>query len=638
MLATPVFLVLFPIAVAGVLLVVRNSRARRVIVGVSTVTIAAGSIVLAVQHLDGVNVYAFSGRSVDFAILSIDATIALSIILTGIRNKKYMVGCLAFVWMAIICWLNLGPARAIRIANPLYVDRFSVIMALIIGIVGGAVCVYSIGYMRTFAAQSSDVLDRSRIFFATGFVFLAAMFGVVFSNDLNWLCCSWQVATMCTFLLISYTQTPGAITNAFRQLTVSLLGGVALVIAVVYIGINLHTLELSKFLLTYLPGTTVALPALLLAFAGMTQTAQMPFHGWLLHSTEAPTPISALLQSSTIVMAGAFLLIRISPVLGGSPSIGWNIAGLTVQLVGGLTFLVCSVMAIGQSNISRMLTCSTIATMGLITVCAAIGKAEILWSAIFLVIFHAVAKPLLFLCVGAVERHMVLCGIDGMDVLFAATPSLNRFMSLGMGAMLLAPFLLFTKWVALSRLAATYDALLVLILLAGGAAASLLWIKLLARTTAVSRNPTTLDVSVSRVELFAIAFFSTLTLGVVVSLPFVSIEVVVPYLAQVYGIVWRALPTDNLLIAAAMTVPLVVIFVGNLQSRGALKCDLLFGAESVALITESRGDDEKQVERPDLGLVPYLPQARLSAIGTTVSVIMLVCGLDAAVRLAVGVI
>ena len=163
--------------------------------------------------------------------------------------------------------------------------------------------------------------------------------------------------------------------------------------------------------------TYVVLPLTCLSLAGITKAAQMPFHTWLLGAMVAPTPTSALLHSSTMVKAGVFMLIKCAPIYAVSfaPSI-------LVILVGGITFLLCSMMAISQSNGKRVLAYSTVANLGLITACAGVGTAEAIWAAILLVIFHAVAKSLLFLCVGTAEHHIGSRDIEDMDLLFERIP------------------------------------------------------------------------------------------------------------------------------------------------------------------------------------------------------------------------
>ena len=230
---------------------------------------------------------------------------------------------------------------------------------------------------------------------------------------------------MCSFLLIGFTKTEEAIRNSFRQIIMNLLGGIAF-LAALYLSWLLNLIVSTSWSLLLL-GTrcscTGGFPAgMCLSLAGITKAAQMPFHTWLLGAMVAPTPTSALLHSSTMVKAGVFLLIKCAPIYAVSfaPSI-------MVILIGGLTFLLCSMLAISQSNGKRVLAYSTIANLGLITACAGVGTAEAIWAAIFLVIFHAVAKSLLFLCVGTAEHHIASRDIEDMDLLFMKYASFSSY-------------------------------------------------------------------------------------------------------------------------------------------------------------------------------------------------------------------
>ena len=124
--------------------------------------------------------------------------------------------------------------------------------------------------------------------------------------------------------------------------------------------IELQTLIASKQAL-------VLLPAALLCFAGITKSAQLPFSSWLLGAMVAPTPVSALLHSSTMVKAGVYLVLRMAPVVAGTK------VGMMVALVGAVTFLVGSLAAITTSDAKKVLAWSTVANLGLIVLCGGIG-------------------------------------------------------------------------------------------------------------------------------------------------------------------------------------------------------------------------------------------------------------------------
>ena len=145
------------------------------------------------------------------------------------------------------------------------------------------------------------------------------MFGLVFSNNLVWILFFWEITTFCSFVLIGYSQTEEATNNAFLALSMNLLGGVAFAAALIYIAamdpsgrlLELNTLIHSGYVFAIIP-------AVLISFAGLTKAAQMPFSSWLPGAMVAPTPVSALLHSSTMVKAGVYIILRFAPVLTGT--------------------------------------------------------------------------------------------------------------------------------------------------------------------------------------------------------------------------------------------------------------------------------------------------------------------------------
>ena len=162
---------------------------------------------------------------------------------------------------------------------------------------------------------------------------------------------------------------------------------------------------------------------------------------------------------------------------------------LTIILIGGISFAACSFMAISQSNAKRVLAYSTIANLGLITACAGVGSPLAIWAAVFLVIFHACAKSLLFLCVGTAEHHIGSRNIEDMDELFEKMPKLARFMIVGMMAMFVAPFgMLISKWAALISFVTSNQIALILLLVFGSAATFMFWAKWIGKLTGITAN------------------------------------------------------------------------------------------------------------------------------------------------------
>ena len=465
--STLLFLILFPLVIAVALLVLKTDAARGFVVKVSAAIIAAGSVYLAFQYFTTNGEY-FSLEEGGYAaiasnvMMGIEIALAIFIFVLGIKYKKYLASILVIIQAPILVWFELNVGRDITIQNNLFIDKFSIIMALIIGIIGTLICVYALGYMKDFQDHHHDQKDRRPLFFFLMFVFLSAMFGIVFANDLVWLYFFWEITTLCSFLLIGYTKTGEAINNSFRAIIMNLLGGLGFVLAIVYMGTVYQTVELDQLLKIGTMGYSVVIPVALLCFAGITKAAQMPFSSWLLGAMVAPTPVSALLHSSTMVKAGVYIIVKLAPVLGVNP------AGIMVMMVGGITFLMASFIAISQSNAKRVLAYSTVANLGLIVACAGIGSPAAVWSAIMLIVFHALAKSLLFLCVGTTEHNIGSRDIEDLDGIFTRLPKIASYMIIGIAGMFIAPFgMLISKYAAMKAFIESGNIFLVMFIVCG---------------------------------------------------------------------------------------------------------------------------------------------------------------------------
>ena len=241
----------------------------------------------------------------------------LYVVYVGLRARRPLIVALMLAQAGLMAVAGVGARLASwRRPTTFLVDKFSVIMALINGVVGGGICLYALGYMREYhEVAHREVADRRPLFFALLFIFMGAMFGIIFANNLLWLFLFWEITTLCSFLLIGYTQTEEARQNALRALVMNLAGGLAFALAIVWFHRQSGSIELQALITS--KHSLALLPAALLCFAGITKSAQLPFSSWLLGAMVAPTPVSALLHSSTMVKAGVYLVLRMAPVITG---------------------------------------------------------------------------------------------------------------------------------------------------------------------------------------------------------------------------------------------------------------------------------------------------------------------------------
>jgi len=368
----------------------------------------------------------------------------------------------------------------------------------------------------------------------------------------------------------------------------------------------------------------VTMAACALAFAGITKAAQMPFQTWLLGAMVAPTPTSALLHSSTMVKAGCFLLVKLAPVLHVTPA-----AAIMVMLVGGITFVLCSFMAISQSNAKRVLAYSTIANLGLITACAGVGTPEAVWAASFLILFHAVAKSLLFLCVGTAEHHIGSRDIEDMDLLFDRMPRLARFMMLGIMCMFIAPFgMLMAKWATLVSFVDSGQVALVVILAFGSAATFMFWAKWLGKLAGIAGQSENVELTVHKSEWASLLLMVVLLICGCVALPLISAVSVEPYIVSVFGVLGQDISTDNLWLAAiCAAVVFIALFAGAGRSNSKQK------KVPVYLAGVSRNDDTRAFQNALSGsseavtrnwyLEAVFGEKRIAPIGTVFNAVLM---------------
>lgn len=634
------FLILFPLLIAGVLLVARNEMARRVIVCSAAIVIGVGSVWLVMANLGTPWLQIeFSSGIVDVVCTVVGVLIAAVILYFGVKYKNVLACVLAVVQVVGSLVFELMFAHGIEVQYGLYVDSLSLLMAFIIGVVGSGICVYALGYMEDFQAhEPAGAKDRRPTFFALMFLFLSAMYVIVFSNNMLWMFTGWEITTVCSFLLIGYTRTEEAIRNAFRQIVMNLAGGIGFLVGLYAIVINFNTLSLLEFLQvgTLLPALA-ALPACALAFAGITKAAQMPFHTWLLGAMVAPTPTSALLHSSTMVKAGVFLLIKLAPIFVMCPT-----PAVMVILVGGLTFMLCSFMAISQSNAKRVLAYSTIANLGLIVACAGVGTPEAIWAATFLVLFHAVAKSLLFLCVGTAEHHIGSRNIEDMDLLFERMPRLARFMMAGIMVMFVAPFgMLIAKWGTLVTFADTGNVALIIILGFGSAATFLFWAKWLGKLSGIAAHPLNVETTVHRSEWIALMLMAVLCLLCCAGLPVISWFVVDPYIASVYGTYQQAVSDANLWVAALLSVVVFVVLFAGLGSKQVKQVPVYLSGVSVnnanRTFTNSLSGESMATTR-NWYMEDVFGEAKITPVGTAACTLIIVVAFAAALVCSCGLL
>ena len=348
-------------------------------------------------------------------------------------------------------WFDLGQG-ALRLGWLL--DTLTAFMAVMVAFVGLLIFVFSLGYMK-------DDANFTR-FFCFLSLFAAAMLGLLVANSLLLLFICWELVGLASYLLIGFWfHKPSAAAAAKKAFITTRIGDLGLLLGLIWLydasGSTLffdggHGV-LESAALAALSGQTlscglaVSTAIGLLIFCGACgKSGQFPLHVWLPDAMEGPTPVSALIHAATMVAAGVFLIARVYPLMSADQALnGVPVHALTVvAAIGAITALLGAFIAVGQTDIKRVLAFSTVSQLGYMMLALGVGS----WTAaIFHLLTHAFFKALLFLGAGSVihaahhEQDIRLLGglRPRMKITFAT-------FAIGMMALSGVPFLFSGFW------------------------------------------------------------------------------------------------------------------------------------------------------------------------------------------------
>ncbi len=309
-----------------------------------------------------------------------------------------------------------------------YVDGLSLLFGLLITGIGSLVILYSIFYL-------SRQREELHNFYVYLMLFMGAMLGVVFSDNVIVLYVFWELTSISSFLLIAYWyQRRKSRDGAQKSMLITISGGLSMLAGLLLLSLITDTYSIREMISKAgsLPEHTLFLPAMILILLGaFTKSAQFPFSFWLPDAMEAPTPISAYLHSATMVKAGIYLVARLTPVFGGQAVWFW-----TVSLIGIVTLLYGSWNAVRQRDLKALLAYSTISQLGWIMSLLGLGSAAIyfgygdeskvyaiaIMAAVFHLVNHSTFKGSLFMVVGIIDHETGTRNLQRLGGLMSLMP------------------------------------------------------------------------------------------------------------------------------------------------------------------------------------------------------------------------
>lgn len=276
----------------------------------------------------------------------------------------------------------------------LRLDALAELMVLLAAGVGTLVLVYCASYF-------TDTTPRLAGFAGNLLAFAGAMLALVLADDLITLYVFWELTTVFSYLLIGYdSEQRHSRRSALQALTVTTLGGLAMLVGFLIIGHVSGTYRISAILADP-PATSAAVSAavVLILCGALSKSAIWPFSLWLPNAMAAPTPVSAYLHAAAMVKAGVYLVARLAPAFSDVPV--WR---PVVIVLGAATMLLGGWRALRLNDLKIVLAYGTVSQLGFLTLLAGVGNRDAALAAAVMILGHALFKAPLFLVTGIVDH------------------------------------------------------------------------------------------------------------------------------------------------------------------------------------------------------------------------------------------
>nr|YP_010128468.1 NADH dehydrogenase subunit 5 [Aleyrodes shizuokensis]QPO06178.1 NADH dehydrogenase subunit 5 [Aleyrodes shizuokensis] len=277
--------------------------------------------------------------------------------------------------MKLMIEWNMMKIMSLNLNFSILMDSKSVIFAATVMLITASIMLYSKFYMMTTKKENK--------FFKLIMIFILSMLMLIFSPSMISLILGWEGLGMTSFILIMFYQNKKTLASSFLTMMMNRLGDIMLIMSMAIM------INLNSWMITCQMFKMYKMIMILICIAAFSKSAQIPFSSWLTEAMAAPTPISALVHSSTLVTAGIFLIIRFEQTMK------YTNLNFYMMLMSMMTLIMASMNSITEWDLKKIVALSTLSQLSMMFISISIHMYSL---AMFHMIMHAMFKALIFLC------------------------------------------------------------------------------------------------------------------------------------------------------------------------------------------------------------------------------------------------
>nr|YP_010024768.1 NADH dehydrogenase subunit 5 [Neurothemis fulvia]QOQ35060.1 NADH dehydrogenase subunit 5 [Neurothemis fulvia] len=281
--------------------------------------------------------------------------------------------------------------NSMNVVMTLILDYMSLLFMGFVCFISSMVIFYSHNYM-----EGDPFISR---FILLVLMFVLSMIFLIISPNMISILLGWDGLGLISYLLVIYYQNFKSYSAGMLTVLSNRLGDVAFLLGIAWM-LNYGSWNYVFYLYYMVSDLEGVIISVLMMFAAMTKSAQIPFSSWLPAAMAAPTPVSSLVHSSTLVTAGVYLMIRFNSLLVGSDM------GKYLLFIGGMTMFMSGIGANYEFDLKKIIALSTLSQLGLMMSILSMGYAQL---AFFHLLTHALFKALLFMCAGVIIHNLGDC-------------------------------------------------------------------------------------------------------------------------------------------------------------------------------------------------------------------------------------